>query len=47
MNKFANRFFPALAGGVVVPDRVGVANDPGIKVAHDWIGRRGEDDKDV
>jgi hypothetical protein len=34
-----------LAGGIVMEDRVGVTNDPGVEVAHDWGFQEG--DKDV
>jgi hypothetical protein len=35
-----------LAGCVVMEDGVGITNDPGVEVAHDW-NRRVRADKDV
>lgn len=34
LNQFANGFWPSFACGIVVEDGVGVAEDPGVEVAH-------------
>lgn len=46
VNEIADGIFPALAGCVVMEDGVGITNDPGVEVAHDW-NRRVRADKDV
>lgn len=40
VNQISDGILPASAGGIVVPDGVGVSDDPGIEVAHVYIYRR-------
>lgn len=34
LDQFADGFWPSFAGGIVVEDGIGVAEDPGVEVAH-------------
>lgn len=34
MNEIADCIFPAISGGVIVPDGIGIADEPCFKVAH-------------
>lgn len=38
MDEVADGVFPTVAGGIVVPDGVGVSHQPGVEVAHIGCG---------